>query len=59
VAVVEEVRTGKIVYRPPEKCFARVKIEETSHGYRLYHEGADRHFMVIPLSNCVSVEYKE
>ena len=32
-------KIGKIVYIPPEKCFSRVKIEETPHGYKLYIGG--------------------
>lgn len=51
-------RRGKIVYQPPEKCFSNVKIEETPHGYRIYRQGDERHFMVIPKSKAVSVEYK-
>ena len=56
--MVTEMRRGKIVYQPPEKCFSNVKIEETPHGYRIYRQGDERHFMVIPKSKAVSVEYK-
>ena len=53
------MRKGKIVYTPPEKCYTRIKIEESLHGYKLYREGEDRPFMCLPFSCVKSVEYKE
>ena len=53
-----EKRQGKIVYIPPEKCWSNVKIEETPHGYRLYRDGEDRHFAIIPTSRVIAIEYK-
>ena len=52
------LRKGKIVYKPPEKSYTNINIEETPHGYRLYREGEARHFAVVPLSKAVVVEYK-
>tara|TARA_R110002020_G_scaffold416220_1_gene625509 strand:- start:432 stop:599 length:168 start_codon:yes stop_codon:yes gene_type:complete len=43
-------RLGKIVYTPPEKSFTKVNIEETLHGYKIYREGENRAFTVIPFS---------
>tara|TARA_B110001452_G_C14892499_1_gene311950 strand:- start:344 stop:511 length:168 start_codon:yes stop_codon:yes gene_type:complete len=43
-------RLGKIVYTPPEKSFTKVNIEETLHGYKIYRDGEDRAFTVIPFS---------
>ena len=54
---MSESRKGKIVYVAPEKCYTNVNIEETPHGYRLYRDGESRHFMVIPLSRAIAVEY--
>jgi hypothetical protein len=51
-------RKGKIVYQPPERCYTNVNIEETPHGYRLFRDGEERHFTVIPLSKAVSIDYK-
>jgi len=53
------MRTGKIVYMPPERCFTRINIEETDHGYKLYREGEDRPFTFIPHSAVKQIEYKE
>ena len=50
-------RKGKIVYKPPEKCFTRVNIEETAHGYRIYRDGDAKHFTVIPHSAVKEVIY--
>ena len=55
----KKIRKGKIVYIPPERCYTNVKIEETAHGYRLYRDGDTQHFMVIPLSKTIAIEYKE
>jgi len=52
-------RKGKIVYQPPEKCFTRINIEETAHGFRLYRDGESRHFTVIPHSAMKEVLYYE
>lgn len=51
------MRKGKIVYTPPERCYTNVNIEETAHGYRLYREGDERPFAVIPKSKMVSIDY--
>ena len=53
------IKIGKIVYTPPEKCFSRVKIEETPHGYKLYRVGEDRPFMSLPHSSIKSVEWRD
>ena len=55
----DNMRTGKIVYMPPERCFTRINIEETDHGYKLYREGEDRPFTFIPHSAVKQIEYKE
>ena len=52
-----EKRVGKIVYVAPEKCYTKVNIEETPHGYRLYRQGDTRHFTVIPHGAVRQVEY--
>lgn len=54
-----EKRVGKIVYVAPEKCYTKVNIEETPHGYRLYRQGDTRHFTVIPHGAVRQVEYYE
>ena len=56
---MSEKRKGKIVYQPPERCYTNINIEETPHGYRLYRDGDTQHFMVIPLSKAITIEYKE
>jgi len=50
---------GKIIYTPPERCYANVNIEETPHGYRLYREGESQPFMSLPFSCVKAVEYKK
>jgi hypothetical protein len=52
-------KIGKIVYVPPEKCFSRVKIEETPHGYKLYRVGEDRPFMSLPFSCVKVIEWRD
>ena len=52
-------KQGKIVYQPPERCYTRVNIEETEHGYRLYRDGRDGPFTFIPHSRVISIEYQE
>ena len=54
-----KMRLGKIIYIPPEKCFSRIKIEETAHGFRLYRDGETRPFKVIPFSAMKQIEYFE
>jgi len=51
------MKEGKIVYRPPERCFTRVNIEETDHGYKIYRKGAKQPFTFIPHSSIVSIDY--
>ena len=53
------MRRGKIVYRPPEKAYTNVNIEETDHGYKLYRPGDSRPFTVIPFSAVKQIDYKE
>ena len=50
-------RQGKIVYQPPEKSFTQVNIEETPHGFKLYRDGDERPFKVIPFSAVKQIEY--
>ena len=50
-------RKGKIVYRPPEKSYTNVNIEETPYGYKLYREGSSKHFCVIPFSAVTQIIY--
>jgi len=50
-------RFGKIVYQPPEKSFTKVNIEETPHGYKIYRDGENRPFTVIPLSAVKQIIY--
>jgi hypothetical protein len=50
---------GKIIYTPPERCYANVNIEETPYGYRLYREGESQPFMSLPFSCVKAVEYKK
>tara|TARA_R100000329_G_scaffold69293_1_gene60695 strand:+ start:366 stop:533 length:168 start_codon:yes stop_codon:yes gene_type:complete len=50
-------RLGKIVYQPPEKSYTKVLIEETPHGYKLYREGQERNFTVIPFSAVKQIIY--
>ncbi|QDP59897.1 MAG: hypothetical protein GOVbin709_21 [Prokaryotic dsDNA virus sp.] len=50
-------RFGKIVYQPPEKSFTKVNIEETPHGYKIYREGDERAFTVIPYSAVKQIIY--
>lgn len=52
-------RKGKIVYVPAERAITKAYIEETPHGYRLFREGEERHFAIIPLSKMVSIEFYE
>ena len=51
-------RQGKIVFKPPERCYANVEIEETPHGYKIYRNGDDRPFTVIPFSAVSQIEFK-
>lgn len=53
----KERRLGKIVYRPPEKCYTKVNIEETPYGYKLYRSGEARAFTMIPFSAVKQIEY--
>jgi len=52
------MKEGKIVYQPPEKCYTRVLIEETTHGYKIYRVGEDGPFTVIPHSAVKEIQYK-
>ena len=54
---MSDKRMGKIIYIPPEKCFTRIKIEETPHGFKLYRDGDERPFKVIPFSAVKQIEY--
>jgi hypothetical protein len=51
------IRKGKIVYRPPEKSYTNVNIEETPHGFKIYRRGSERAFTVIPHSAVKQVIY--
>tara|TARA_A100001201_G_scaffold22377_1_gene25224 strand:+ start:34 stop:225 length:192 start_codon:yes stop_codon:yes gene_type:complete len=51
------LRKGKIVYRPPEKSYTNVNIEETPHGYKIYRVGSAKPFSVIPLSAVTQIIY--
>tara|TARA_R110002051_G_scaffold260066_5_gene319850 strand:- start:64 stop:297 length:234 start_codon:yes stop_codon:yes gene_type:complete len=51
-------RIGKIVYRPPERCYANVEIEETPHGYKIFRVGHREAFTVIPFSAVSQIEFK-
>ena len=53
----DKMRKGKIVYRPPEKAYTNVNIEETPHGYRVYRVGESRPFTHIPHSAVKEVLY--
>ena len=53
------MKLGKIVYQPAERCYTKVNIEETQHGYKLYREGRDGPFTFIPHSAVKSIEYYE
>ena len=53
------MREGKIVFNPPERCYTRVMIEETKHGFKVYRFGQDRPFTVIPHSAVKQIEFKE
>ena len=52
-------KAGKIVYQPPERCYSKVNIEETEHGYKLYRDGRDGPFTFIPHNRVISIEYHE
>lgn len=52
------MREGKIVYQPPEKCYTRVTIQETPHGYKIYRDGDNSPFTVIPHSAVKEIQYK-
>jgi len=51
-------RKGKIVYKPPEKSYTNVNIEETLHGFKIYRDGSDRPFSVIPYSAVTQIIYE-
>ena len=53
------MKTGKIVYRPPERCYTRVNIEETDHGYKIYRIGEADPFTFIPFSAVAQIEFRE
>ena len=54
------MRKGKVVYRPPERCYTNVLIEETEHGLRVYRVGqTDKPFTFIPHSAVKEILYKE
>tara|TARA_R100001082_G_C4270242_1_gene119427 strand:- start:329 stop:517 length:189 start_codon:yes stop_codon:yes gene_type:complete len=58
VSVEDRVlRRGKIVYRPPEKSYTNINIEETPHGYKVYRAGSAKHFTVIPFSAVTQILY--
>jgi hypothetical protein len=52
------MRKGKIVYTPPERCYTNVNIEKTEHGYAVYRVGEDKPFSFIPISAVKQIEYK-
>ena len=58
VTVVSVMRKGKIVYRPPEKSYGNVNIEETPHGFKVYRVGATKPFSVIPFSAVTQIIYE-
>jgi hypothetical protein len=50
-------RRGKIVYNPPDKAYTNINIEETPYGFKLYREGSNKHFTVIPFSAVKQIIY--
>lgn len=52
-------RTGKLVYRPPERCYTNVKLEETEHGWKVFLNGSNEPNTFIPHSSVVEVTFKE
>ena len=54
-----EVRRGKVVYQPPERCFSNVFITETPHGLLISKKKGERHFLVIPWSKVVQINCEE
>jgi hypothetical protein len=56
--VVSEQRRGKIVYQSPEKSYTNVNIEETLHGYKVYRDGSNKPFSVIPFSAVRQIIYE-
>ena len=52
------LRKGKIVYKPPEKSYTNINIEETPHGYKIYRVGATREFTVLPFSAGTQIIYE-
>tara|TARA_R110001592_G_scaffold89703_3_gene263649 strand:+ start:377 stop:592 length:216 start_codon:yes stop_codon:yes gene_type:complete len=55
----DEVRRGKVVYLPPERCFTNVYIKQTPHGLLVSKKKGERHFLVIPNSKVVQITYEE
>jgi hypothetical protein len=51
---MSKTRRGKIVYRPPEKSYTNVNIEE----FKIYRDGSARPFAVIPHSAVKQVIYE-
>lgn len=51
-------RKGKIVYKPPEKSYTNVNIEETPHGFKVYRVGVTKPFSVIPFSAVTQIIYE-
>ena len=47
------------MFTPPERCYTKVVLEETKHGFRVYRMGEERPFTVIPHSAVKQIEFKE
>jgi|TARA_B100000073_G_scaffold325540_1_gene309411 lauroyl/myristoyl acyltransferase len=52
------MRKGKIVFRPPERCYTNVRLEETEHGWKVYNNSTQA-TSFIPHSAVVEVSFKE
>ena len=55
---MRNMRKGKIVYVPPERCYTNVNIEKTDYGYAVYRVGESKPFTFIPTSAVKQIEYK-
>jgi len=52
-------RIGKVVYRPPERCYTNIEIEETEHGLKIFRRGETKPFTFIPHSSVKEILFKE
>jgi len=50
---------GKIIYRPPEKCYSNCWIVETEHGFKVFrYKDDNKAIAFIPHSAVKTVEYR-